>query len=129
MIADSRKRDIALVVDDSPETLRLLTDALDGAGMTVMVAMDGAAALRIVDQITPDIILLDAMMPDFDGATTLQALRANPKTAEIPVIFLTAKVQSSDRKRFGELGANAVLSKPFDPMTLGAQIAEALGWK
>src|SRR5664279_4869843 len=60
MITDPRRRDVALVVDDSPETLRLLTDALDTAGMTVMVAMDGAAAMRIVDQITPDIILLDA---------------------------------------------------------------------
>ena len=56
MIIDSKKRDVALVVDDSPESLRLLTDALDTAGMTVMVALDGAAAMRIVDQITPDII-------------------------------------------------------------------------
>ena len=63
MITESKKRDVALVVDDSPETLRLLTDALDGAGMTVMVALDGAAAMRIVDQITPDIVLLDAVMP------------------------------------------------------------------
>jgi len=54
MTTETKKRDVALVVDDSPETLRLLTDALDGAGMTVMVAMDGAAAMRIVDQITPD---------------------------------------------------------------------------
>ena len=53
MITEAKKRDVALVVDDSPETLRLLTDALDGAGMTVMVALDGAGALRIVDQITP----------------------------------------------------------------------------
>ncbi|MDU1692740.1 MAG: response regulator, partial [Bradyrhizobium sp.] len=67
MSTDSKKRDVALVVDDSPETLRLLTDALDGAGMTVMVALDGAAAMRIVDQITPDIILLDAVMPGIDG--------------------------------------------------------------
>src|SRR5216684_1756226 len=63
MITESKKRDVALVIDDSPETLRLLTDALDGAGMTVMVAMDGAAAMRIVEQITPDIVLLDAVMP------------------------------------------------------------------
>ena len=67
MTTETKKRDVALVVDDSPETLRLLTDALDGAGMTVMVAMDGAAAMRIVDQITPDIILLDAVMPGIDG--------------------------------------------------------------
>ena len=58
MTTEAKKRDVALVVDNSPETLRLLTDALDGAGMTVMVAMDGAAAMRIVEQITPDIILL-----------------------------------------------------------------------
>ena len=63
MNTEPRKRDIALVVDDSPETLRMLTEALDGAGMTVMVALDGAAAMRIVEQITPDIILLDAVMP------------------------------------------------------------------
>ena len=56
MTNDLKKRDIVLVVDDSPETLRMLTDALDGAGMTVMVALDGAAAMRIVEQITPDII-------------------------------------------------------------------------
>jgi DNA-binding response OmpR family regulator len=75
MITESKKRDVALVVDDSPETLRLLTDALDGAGMTVMVAMDGAAAMRIVDQITPDIILLDAVMPGMDGFETCRRLK------------------------------------------------------
>ena len=64
-----------LVVDDFPETLRLLTDALDGAGMTVMVAMDGAAATRIVDQITPYIILLDAVMPGMDGSETCWRLK------------------------------------------------------
>jgi DNA-binding NarL/FixJ family response regulator len=70
MNTEFRKRDIALVVDDSPETLRMLTDALDSAGMTVMVALDGAAAMRIVEQITPDIVLLDAMMPGIDGFET-----------------------------------------------------------
>ena len=75
MITEPKKRDVALVVDDSPETLRLLTDALDGAGMTVMVAMDGAAAMRIVDQITPDIVLLDAVMPGMDGFETCRRLK------------------------------------------------------
>ena len=75
MTTDSSKRDVALVVDDSPETLRLLTDALDGAGMTVMVAIDGAAAMRIVDQITPDIVLLDAVMPGMDGFETCRRLK------------------------------------------------------
>src|SRR3954471_1184722 len=89
MITDARKRDIALVIDDSPETLRLLTDALDGAGMTVMVAMDGAAALRIVDQITPDIILLDAIMPGIDGFETCRRLKREAAIADAPVIFMT----------------------------------------
>src|SRR6266446_1137870 len=75
MITESKKRDVALVVDDSPETLRLLTDALDGAGMTVMVALDGASAMRIVDQITPDIVLLDAVMPGMAGFETCKRLK------------------------------------------------------
>src|SRR6202789_2437826 len=92
MIAESKKRDIALVVDDSPETLRLLTDALDGAGMTVMVAMDGAAALRIVDQITPDIALLDAVMPGMDGFETCRRLKRDAGLSNMPVIFITGVV-------------------------------------
>ncbi len=72
MITEAKKRDVALVVDDSPETLRLLTDALDNAGMTVMVAMDGAAAIRIVDQITPDIICL---MPSCRASTASRTCR------------------------------------------------------
>src|SRR5258708_8603422 len=89
MITESKKRDIALVVDDSPETLRLLTDALDGAGMTVMVAMDGAAALRIVEQITPDIVLLDAIMPGMDGFETCRRLKRDAGLSNAPRIFMT----------------------------------------
>jgi CheY-like chemotaxis protein len=68
------------------------------------------------------------MMPEMDGPTTFRALRAAPATAEIPVILLTAKAQGSDRSRFLELGVNGVLTKPFDPMTLGSQVAQTLGW-
>src|ERR1700685_3728117 len=89
MTTDPKKRDVALVVDDSPETLRLLTDALDGAGMTVMVAMDGAAALRIVDQITPDIVLMDAVMPGMDGFETCRRLKRDAGLSNVPVIFMT----------------------------------------
>src|SRR6476620_10782738 len=94
MTTDPKKRDIALVVDDSPETLRLLTDALDGAGMTVMVAMDGAAAMRIVDQITPDIILLDAVMPGMDGFETCRRLKRDAGLTNVPVIFMTGLAES-----------------------------------
>src|SRR3979409_325813 len=88
MITESKKRDVALVVDDSPETLRLLTDALDGAGMTVMVALDGAAAMRIVDQITPDIVLLDAVMPGIDGFETCKRLKRDAGLRNVPIIFI-----------------------------------------
>src|ERR1700730_13816639 len=102
MIADSKKRDIALVVDDSPETLRLLTDALDGAGMTVMVAMDGAAALRIVEQITPDIILLDAVMPGMDGFETCRRLKRAAGFSNVPVIFMTGLAETEHHVRGAE---------------------------
>ncbi len=68
------------------------------------------------------------MMPDMDGPTTFRELRKNPATARIPVLLLTAKVQGADQRRFADLGVEAVLFKPFDPLTLSAQIASVLGW-
>src|SRR6201995_5196278 len=94
MTIESKKRDVALIVDDSPETLRLLTDALDGAGMTVMVAMDGAAAMRIVDQITPDIILLDAVMPGIDGFETCRRLKREAGLSNVAGIFITGLAET-----------------------------------
>jgi len=113
MIADSKKRDIALVVDDSPETLRLLTDALDGAGMTVMVAMDGAAALRIVDQITPDIVLLDAVMPGMDGFETCRRLKRDAGLSNVPVIFMTGLAETQHIVGGLEAGGVDYVTKPI----------------
>jgi len=79
--------------------------------------------------VQPDAILLDVMMPGMDGPSTFRELRKNPATAHIPVLLLTAKVQSSDQRRFADLGVEAILFKPFDPMTLASQIATVLGWK
>src|SRR6201989_3211260 len=94
MNSDPKRRDVALVIDDSPETLRLLTDALDAAGMTVMVALDGAAGMRIVDQITPDIILLDAVMPGIDGFETCRRLKRDAGLSNVPVIFMTGLTET-----------------------------------
>jgi DNA-binding NarL/FixJ family response regulator len=113
MIADSKKREVALVVDDSPETLRLLTDALDGAGMTVMVAMDGAAALRIVDQITPDIILLDAVMPGMDGFETCRRLKRDAGLSNVPVIFMTGLAETQHIVGGLEAGGVDYVTKPI----------------
>ena len=113
MITDPKKRDVALVVDDSPETLRLLTDALDGAGMTVMVALDGAAAMRIVDQITPDIILLDAVMPGIDGFETCRRLKREAGLSNVPVIFMTGLAETEHIVRGLEAGGVDYVTKPI----------------
>ncbi len=113
MITEPKKRDVALVVDDSPETLRLLTDALDGAGMTVMVALDGAAAMRIVDQITPDIILLDAIMPGVDGFETCRRLKRDAGLSNVPVIFMTGLAETEHIVRGLEAGGVDYVTKPI----------------
>jgi DNA-binding NarL/FixJ family response regulator len=113
MTTESKKRDVALVIDDSPETLRLLTDALDGAGMTVMVAMDGAAAMRIVDQITPDIVLLDAVMPGMDGFETCRRLKRDAGLSNVPVIFMTGLAETEHIVRGLEAGGVDYVTKPI----------------
>jgi DNA-binding NarL/FixJ family response regulator len=113
MITENKKRDVALIVDDSPETLRLLTDALDGAGMTVMVALDGAAAMRIVDQITPDIVLLDAVMPGLDGFETCKRLKRDAGLDHVPIIFMTGLAETEHIVRGLEAGGVDYVTKPI----------------
>jgi DNA-binding NarL/FixJ family response regulator len=113
MIIDPKKRDVVLVVDDSPETLRLLTDALDGAGMTVMVALDGVAAMRIVDEITPDIVLLDAVMPGMDGFETCRRLKREAGLNNVPVIFMTGLAETEHIVRGLEAGGVDYVTKPI----------------
>lgn len=113
MITEPKKRDVALVVDDSPETLRLLTDALDGAGMTVMVALDGASAMRIVDQITPDIVLLDAVMPGIDGFETCRRLKRDAGLDHVPIIFMTGLAETEHIVRGLEAGGVDYVTKPI----------------
>src|SRR6476646_6093027 len=113
MITEPRKRDVALVVDDSPETLRMLTDALDGAGMTVMVALDGVSAMRIVDQITPDIVLMDAVMPGMDGFETCRRLKRDAGLDHVPIIFMTGLAETEHIVRGLEAGGVDYVTKPI----------------
>jgi DNA-binding NarL/FixJ family response regulator len=122
MITEPKKRDVALVVDDSPETLRLLTDALDGAGMTVMVALDGAGAMRIVDQITPDIVLLDAVMPGMDGFETCRRLKRDAGLSNVPVIFMTGLAETEHIVRGLEAGGVDYVTKPIAIQEMLARI-------
>ncbi len=119
-----------LIIDDEDDIREVAAMSLETvAGWEVMVANSGAQGLTRAATYKPDAILLDVMMPGMDGPTTFRELRKNPATAKIPVLFLTAKVQATDRRRFADLGIHAVLVKPFDPLTLSVQISNALGWK
>jgi len=93
--AISTRRDTILVVDDTPETLGLLTDTLDHAGFTVLIAMDGQSALELIDQITPDLVLMDAVMPGMSGFESCRRLKQEKMLANLPVIFLTGLSESA----------------------------------
>jgi CheY-like chemotaxis protein len=119
-----------LIIDDEDDIREVAALSLESiAGWDVVMASSGAQGLARAIEHQPDAILLDVMMPGMDGPSTFRELRANPATAKIPVLLLTAKVQSSDQRRFADLGVEAVLFKPFDPLTLSDQIADVLGWK
>ncbi len=123
----SRRR--VLVIDDEDDIRAITSVALERVGgWDVRSAADGATGLAIAAEWHPDAILLDAMMPDMDGLATLEALRKRPGTAAIPVLFLTARIQTAERRVLVEAGADGVLAKPFDPMTLPQVISQALGW-
>lgn len=116
-------REIILLVDDSPETLALLTEALEGAGMTVLVARDGATALTLADRVAPDLVLLDAVMPGLDGFETCRRLKEKPRLAATPVVFMTGLSESADIVRGLEAGGVDYVTKPVDPQVLIARIA------
>lgn len=119
-----------LIIDDDDDIREVAALSLETiAGWEVIRASSGAQGVARAAEQRPDAILLDVMMPGMDGPTTFRELRKNPATASIPVLLLTAKVQGSDQRRFADLGVEAVLFKPFDPLTLAAQIAGVLGWK
>ena len=116
-----------LVIDDE-EDVRFVAQLSLGrvGGMTVLEATSGEEGVARARADQPDFILLDMMMPGMDGAATFRALRAGPDTAEIPVVFLTAKAMSGEVQRLKELGAKGVVLKPFDPMTLADEIRAIL---
>src|SRR5580692_12222538 len=114
--------DIVLVVDDSPDTLRMLTDALEDAGMTVLVALEGAQALAIVGKITPDVILMDAVMPSIDGFETCRRLKRNRTLAYVPIIFMTGLSETQDIVKGLEAGGVDYVTKPIVPDELLARI-------
>jgi CheY-like chemotaxis protein len=118
-----------LLIDDEPDIREVAGTALRAlAGWEVLAAGGGEEGMTVATERRPDAILLDVMMPGLDGPATLERLRADPVTAEIPVLFMTAKAQAGELTRFAALGVTGVIAKPFDPMTLHQRVSDALGW-
>ncbi|PZU84635.1 MAG: DNA-binding response regulator [Shinella sp.] len=122
MVDAARPRDIVLLVDDSPEALGFLTDALEQAGFSVLIATSGQVALSIVARISPDIILLDAVMPGMDGFETCRRLKEDTAVAQVPVIFMTGLSETEHIVHALESGGVDYLTKPINIDELRARI-------
>lgn len=112
-----------LLVEDEPDIQKIASMALEMVGnFQVQVCDSGKEALDQVADIQPDLILLDVMMPEMDGPTTLKEMRKIPEINQTPIVFLTAKVQPQEIAEYKALGALGVIQKPFDPMALATQV-------
>ena len=121
-----RKR--LLLIDDEDDIREVASLTLETVGnFDVSTAPSGRAGIIAAREQKPDAILLDVMMPELDGPSTFRELRAHEETRDIPVIFLTAKVQGADCRRLSELGAKGIIAKPFDPMRLAQEVSVILG--
>jgi len=116
------RRETVLLVDDAPDELRMLADALEDAGYTTLVATDGESAIARIARITPDVVLLDARMPGIDGFETCRRLRAIDAMAAVPIIFMTGLHETERIVEGLDAGGNDYLVKPVVPSVLVARI-------
>lgn len=115
-----------LLIDDDPNLILLVKDYLEFRGYNVDTAENGREALELLDNLVPDMIICDIMMPEMDGYTLVKHIRQEPVTNRIPVLFLSAKGQSQDRVKGLNEGADVYMSKPFEPEELVAQVESSL---
>lgn len=120
-------RDIVLLVDDTPDTLAMLTDALEQSGFTALIATGGAAALSVCSRVTPDVILMDAVMPGMDGFETCRRLKQESAVAHVPVIFMTALSETEHIVQGFSAGGVDYVTKPIVLDELFARIRAHLG--
>jgi len=112
-----------LHIDDDSDILEVVAASLGlDPQFVVRDCRSGADGLTVAAEWRPDVILLDVMMPVMDGPSTLRRLRETPQTADIPVVFMTARAQTSDIEQFKSLGTAGVITKPFDPMKLAPSV-------
>ncbi len=118
-----------LIVDDEESIQKVVSLSLKmEASWESLRASSGVEGIHQAEIHQPDAILLDVMMPEMDGIETFSALENNPKTQGIPVIFLTAKTQASEKRLFQSIGVAGVITKPFKPLALASTIAQLLDW-
>lgn len=115
-----------VLAEDDPDIQLVARLALKRAGFTVKVVANGQEALDAIRKQPPDVILLDWMMPELDGPETCRRLKSDPSTANIPVIFLTAKSQEAEIQRGLSIGAAGYVTKPFDALVLGQQVKDIM---
>jgi CheY-like chemotaxis protein len=119
-----------LIVDDEQDIREIARFALSlGEDVKVVEAANGLEGIQVASDLRPDAILMDVFMPEMDGPAVLKQLQSNPGTAEIPVIFLTARSQPAEVDQLKRLGAAGVINKPFDPMTLAEDVQAVLKGK
>jgi len=115
-----------LIVDDEPQLVELLKIRLEANDYEVLVAVDGKEGLKIARSKKPDLIILDLMLPKIDGFALCRMLKFDEKYKNIPIIMFTARAQESDKKLGKEVGADAYITKPFDPQVLLKKIEDLL---
>jgi CheY-like chemotaxis protein len=123
MHSGSKMHEKVLVIEDAPDTLTSLLDLLESEGFQTLGAKNGLIGLQLAKEQMPDLIVSDIRMPEMNGYAVLDALRQDPKTAEIPFIFMTGEMTNTDRRRGLELGADDYLTKPVMPNKLMGAIA------
>jgi CheY-like chemotaxis protein len=118
-----------LIIDDEETIQTVVQFGIQmQAGWQVLSASSGLQGIQAAQVEQPDVILLDVMMPEMDGIATFKQLQSDPKTQQIPVIFLTAKAQAVEKRQFNELGVSGIITKPFNSLDLPDQIARILCW-
>jgi DNA-binding response OmpR family regulator len=119
-------RKCVLVVEDEPDIIMLIQRSLSLKNFMVIQAGSGTQALEFFDQRTPDLVLLDIMMPDMDGFEVCQKIKAKPEGRNVPVVFLTVRSNEEDIARSKSVGASGYITKPFDPFKLVDEIEKIL---
>jgi PleD family two-component response regulator len=125
-VATPSEKGTILLVDDQPQNLKLLSDLLEEQGYEVQQAINGVVALQAITMASPDLILLDIHMPELDGYTVCQRLKANPQTQDIPVIFVSAFDEAWDKVKAFSVGGSDYITKPFKTVEVMARVENQL---